>query len=66
MSDFGKAKPMPSAKEVACQQILDLMCFVCQDVPGKLKTVRSKRNFNRVISHEISILVVFFGSIGIL
>ena len=66
MSDFGKTKPMSSVKEVARQQILDLKCSVCQDVPGKLKTVRSKRNFNRVISHEISILVVFFGSIVIL
>ena len=54
-SDFGKTKPMSSVKEVARQQILDLKCSVCQDVPGKLKPVRSNRNFNRVISHEISI-----------
>ena len=48
MSDFGKTRPMSSVKEVARQQILDLKCSVCQDVPGKLKPVRSKWNFNRV------------------
>ena len=36
MSDFGKTKPTSSVKEIARQQILDLKCSVCQDVPGFL------------------------------
>ena len=34
MSDFGRTKPTSSVKELARQQIFDLKCSVCQDVPG--------------------------------
>ena len=42
MSDFGKTKPTSSVKEIARQQILDLKCSVCQDVPGFLGSRKNR------------------------
>ena len=49
MSDFGKTKPTSSVKEIARQQILDLKCSVCQDVPGFLGTRKNRYGCGQMV-----------------